>query len=345
MCSPSAAPARKASPRRNSGTPTTRRPDRRNDARGNAEAAGARCGRAIPSTASTRSRRRWSAFVNAAQQLTIITPFLVYPILVMRGVGADAQTIANFVGLSFLAIGVGTLLQAWPGRWTGSGFLLSSSPAAAYSFRSTSWRSRRAGIPLLTGMTLIAGFAEIGLRADRAAFPSVLPAEISGLCILLIGIFVGVLGIRSGFGLDGARQQATVTAARARDQRHYARADDRAQPVGQGRPRMLCAIIGVVCGYVTAVALGAFDPAAMKVLTGAADLRAAALGRRRCRASASISWCPSGGGADLHAARHGRRRDRTEDQRPRLGSSRHDDASARASWRTAPARWWRPCSA
>ena len=64
-------------------------------------------------------------FVNAAQQLTIITPFLVYPILVMRAVDADAPAIANFVGLSFLAVGIGTLLQAWPGKWTGSGFLIS----------------------------------------------------------------------------------------------------------------------------------------------------------------------------------------------------------------------------
>src|SRR6185312_6637298 len=67
--------------------------------------------------------------VNAAQQLTIITPFLVYPILVMRAVGADEQAVANFVGLSFLAVGVGTLLQSWPAKWTGSGFLISSSPA------------------------------------------------------------------------------------------------------------------------------------------------------------------------------------------------------------------------
>src|SRR5215475_2153789 len=36
--------------------------------------------------------------VNAAQQLTIITPFLIYPILVMRAVGADEAGIANFVG-------------------------------------------------------------------------------------------------------------------------------------------------------------------------------------------------------------------------------------------------------
>src|SRR5262245_4233512 len=99
-------------------------------------------------------------FVNAAQQLTIITPFLIYPILVMRAVGADEQTAANFVALSFLAVGIGTLLQAWPGRWTGSGFLISSSPAAAF-VPIDIVAIKAGGIPLLTGMTLLAGGAEV----------------------------------------------------------------------------------------------------------------------------------------------------------------------------------------
>src|SRR5262249_50764032 len=38
----------------------------------------------------------------------------------------------------------------------------------------------------------------------------------------------------------------------------------------KGALKMLCAIIGVICGYAIAVAVGAFDPAAMRVLTSAA---------------------------------------------------------------------------
>ena len=207
--------------------------------------------------------------VNAAQQLTIITPFLIYPVLVMRAVGADAQTVANFVGLSFLAIGIGTLLQAWPGRWTGSGFLISASPAAAF-VPIDIVAIKAGGFPLLTGMTLLAGLAEIAFAQIVRRFRPFFPAEISGLCILLIGIYVGVLAIRAAFGLDPATQQATATPREL-----PISAATLAMMVGlnlwaKGPLRMLCAIIGVVCGYVAAVATGAFDPAAMRVLTGAA---------------------------------------------------------------------------
>jgi NCS2 family nucleobase:cation symporter-2 len=208
-------------------------------------------------------------FVNAAQQLTIITPFLIYPILIMRAVGADEQTAANFVALSFLAVGIGTLLQAWPGRWTGSGFLISSSPAAAF-VPIDIIAIKTGGIPLLTGMTLLAGCAEVALAQIVRRFRPFFPAEISGLCILLIGIYVGVLAIRAGFGLDGAGQQATVTPREL-----MISGATLALMVGlnlwaKGMAKMLCAIIGVICGYALAVAVGAFDPTAMQVLTGAA---------------------------------------------------------------------------
>jgi xanthine permease XanP len=205
--------------------------------------------------------------VNAAQQLTIITPFLVYPILVMRAVGADEQTVANFVGLSFLAVGIGTLLQAWPAKWTGSGFLISSSPAAAF-VPIDIVAMKAGGPPLLTGMTVFAGLAEIGFAQIVRRFRPFFPAEISGLCILLIGIYVGVLAIKSAFGLD-ASSQATVTPREL-----AVGGATLALMIGlnlwaKGTLKMLCAIIGVICGYAAAVAVGAFDPAAMKVLTDA----------------------------------------------------------------------------
>jgi len=205
--------------------------------------------------------------VNAAQQLTIIPQFLVYPILVMRAVGADEQAAANFVGLSFLAVGVGTLLQSWPAKWTGSGFLISSSPAAAF-VPIDIVAMKAGGPPLLTGMTVFAGLAEIGFAQIVRRFRPFFPAEISGLCILLIGIYVGVLAIKSTFGLD-ASAQATATPREL-----AVGGATLALMIGlnlwaKGTLKMLCAIIGVICGYAAAVAVGAFDPAAMKVLTDA----------------------------------------------------------------------------
>src|SRR5262249_25503788 len=174
----------------------------------------------------------------------------------------------SFVGLSFLAIGIATLLQAWLGQWTGSGFLISASPAAAF-VPIDIVAIKAGGIPLLTGMTLVAGFAEIGFAQIVRRFRPFFPAEISGLCILLIGIYVGVLAIRAAFGLDAA-SKATATPIEL-----AIGAATLALMIGlnlwaKGTLRMLCAITGVICGYLAAVALGAFDPAAMRVLTGAA---------------------------------------------------------------------------
>lgn len=207
--------------------------------------------------------------VNAAQQLTIITPFLIYPILVMRSVGASEDVVAHVVSLSFLAIGVATLLQAWPGKWTGSGFLISASPAAAFVPIDID-AIRAGGIALLTGMTLVAGLCELVFAQVVRRFRPFFPTEISGLCILLIGIYVGVLAIRAAFGLDPATQQATASVPEL-----VIGGATLALMVGlnlwaKGPLKMLCAITGVVCGYLAAVAIGAVDPVSMRVLTHSA---------------------------------------------------------------------------
>ena len=176
------------------------------------------------------------------------------------------RAITNFVSLSFLAVGIGTLLQAWPARWTGSGFLISSSPAAAF-VPIDIVAIKAGGVPLLTGMTVFAGLAEIGFAQIVRRFRPFFPAEISGLCILMIGIYVGVLAIKSTFGLDDAAH-----ANRCRRGSSAVGGATLALMIGlnlwaKGTLKMLCAIIGVICGYAAAVAVGAFDPAAMKVLT------------------------------------------------------------------------------
>src|SRR5689334_14297663 len=71
-------------------------------------------------------------FVNALQQLTTVAPVLVYVILMMAGAGASAQATANAVSLTLGACGIAVLLQIFPGRVVGSGFLINMAPAAAF---------------------------------------------------------------------------------------------------------------------------------------------------------------------------------------------------------------------
>jgi xanthine permease XanP len=207
-------------------------------------------------------------FANAVQQLTIFAPILVYTMLVMRGAGVGEEGVANAVSLTFAISGIAIILQGWPGQWLGSGYLITVAPAAVYIPISIT-AIKTGGMPLLAGMTMFAGLFEVGFSRVVRRFRAFFPAEISGLCIVLIGIFIGVLAVRSVFGYDASTLQAT-----ARSTELIISGGTLALMIGlnlwgKGRVRMLCGIIGVVCGYVAAVAFGVVDPAAMRVLAGA----------------------------------------------------------------------------
>jgi len=207
-------------------------------------------------------------FANAAQQLTIFAPILVYTMLAMRGAGMDEDAVAQAVSLTFAVCGVALILQARPGRHIGSGYLITVAPAAAYIPISIG-ALKAGGMPLLAGMTMIAGIFEAAFSQVVHRFRAYFPAEISGLCIVLIGIFIGVLAVRSAFGYDAGTKQASASVAELLISGGTLSLMIGLNLWGKGRVRMLCGIIGVVFGYIACVAFGAIDPAALKVLLAA----------------------------------------------------------------------------
>jgi len=204
-------------------------------------------------------------FANAAQQLTIVAPVLVYIILVMRGAGLGEEGVAHAVSITFAVLGIAIIIQGRPGRRIGSGYLITVGPAAAYIPISIA-AIKTGGMPLLAGMTMIAGLFEIAFSQVVRRFRAYFPAEISGLCIVLIGIFIGVLGVRSVFGYDTATMQARASATELAISGGTLALMIGLNLWGKGRLRMLCGILGVACGYLASVAFGAVDPTAIKVL-------------------------------------------------------------------------------
>lgn len=207
-------------------------------------------------------------FANAAQQLTIFAPILVYTILVMRESGAGEDAVAHAVSIAFAICGLAIIVQGWPGQWIGSGYLITVAPAAAYIPISIT-AIKVGGLPLLAGMTIIAGIFEVGFAQIVRRFRPFFPTEVSGLCIVLIGIFIGVLAVRSVFGYDAITTQATASASELIISGATLALMIGLNLWGKGRVRMLCGIIGVASGYLAAIAFGAFDPAAMQVLATA----------------------------------------------------------------------------
>jgi len=209
---------------------------------------------------------------SAAQLAVLVGPPMIYPIFVMRETGATDASIAHMISLSFLALGLAAPIQALTHRWIGSGYLISIAPAAPYVPVGIA-AIKIGGMPLLMGMTLFAGLFEIAfaqiLRHVRAFFP----AEVSGLCVLLIGVIIGTLGLRAVFGID---TDGVAAAATARD--FVISIVTLALMIGlslwgRGALRMYCAAIGIALGYLLAASTGAVDPLAMAFI-GSAPLLA-----------------------------------------------------------------------
>jgi len=207
--------------------------------------------------------------LNAVQHVMLLAPTLVYPILVMRAAGADESAVVSVVSLSFVALGIGSALQSVKHPQIGSGYLLPVTPTAAYLPASLA-AIQLGGLPMLFGMTVLAGIFEIILAQFIRRMRPFFPAEISGVCVFLIGTLLGVLGIRLLLGLDMSGNAQSAATGREVALGIFTIAVMIGLNVwASGRWKMYCAIFGIMGGYLAAAALGALDANALAALKSA----------------------------------------------------------------------------
>ena len=194
------------------------------------------------------------AALNGAQHVGVIAINLVYPLLVFRVVDAPVQLVTNLLAIGMLVLGVGTFLQASRLGPVGSGYMCPSTFTATYLGPSL-LAAKVGGLPLMFGMTIFAGVLEAALAPLLNRLRSIFPSEISGLVIFMIGLTGGIAGLRSLFGAQalpvtevewtvGGLTLATMAALNV---------------WGKGMARMLCALIGLVTGYIAAGFGGLID--------------------------------------------------------------------------------------
>ena len=138
----------------------------------------------------------WPVTVLSALQLVaVVGTSLVFPLLVFRTAQLPTDVIANLLGLGFLVLGTGTLLQALPRGPVGSGYLCPSTFTAAFIGPGTAAMSI-GGLPLLLGMTIFSGLVQSALSRALSPLRPFLPTEISGFVVLMVGITAGFAGLR-----------------------------------------------------------------------------------------------------------------------------------------------------
>jgi NCS2 family nucleobase:cation symporter-2 len=189
--------------------------------------------------------------LNGLQHVGLIAINLVYPVLIFRAAGLPADTIANFLGLAMLVLGIATFLQVSRVGPLGSGFMCPATFTATY-FVPSLLAAKAGGAPLVLGMTMFAGILETALAPLLNRLRAIFPPEISGLIIVMIGLSAAVSGLRSILAPEAAPVSvaewwvAGITVASMAILNIW----------GIGPLRMLCALIGLVFGYAAATSMG-----------------------------------------------------------------------------------------
>ena len=218
--------------------------------------------RATPPSASWSTAARAEAAVALAglQHVGVMCATLAFPIVVGRQAGLAGEALATFVGTALLVLAVANLLQALRPPF-GSGYLTPTSFTATYLGPSM-LAAELGRLPLVFGMTFLAGCTEAAMSRFMDRLRAAVPVEFVGLIIFLVGLTNGVAGFRQLFGTDATNPDGSQIAVGA----IALGAMIALQCLRSVTARLYAAAIGMVLGYAYAYAVG---------LVTAADLEAA----------------------------------------------------------------------
>jgi len=190
--------------------------------------------------------------LSAFQHVLIMIVAIGIPIIFAGQINETPEFTATLVTFSMLASGIGSVIQALRLPYLGSGYLCPNLCGPSYLSLSLSaaWVG---GLPLMRGITIVAGLVEMLLAPVIQKLKSVFPIYIVGLVVALVGISIISISITSFFGLslqgDAIRNTDIVIGA---------------VPLlimvfcnlwGKGFVKIYCLIIGIFSGWILALIL------------------------------------------------------------------------------------------
>lgn len=138
--------------------------------------------------------------VLSLQHVMLMFVSLALPVLFASQINASLELTAALVAFSMLAAGIGSIMQAvkWP--FMGSGYLCPNVCGPSYFSLSLSaaWLG---GMPLMRGMTVLAGLVEVVMAPIVQKLKHVFPNYIVGLVVALVGVSVITPSVTALFGL------------------------------------------------------------------------------------------------------------------------------------------------
>ncbi|GAB6060295.1 solute carrier family 23 protein [Desulfonatronum parangueonense] len=137
----------------------------------------------------------------ALQQLAFLGSIMTLPVLLARQAGLDAAGAAGLVALTMVAAGCGVILQALNRGGIGIG-LFSPMHTSAIAFPASLAAVKMGGLGLAFGMMTIAALVQIAASRLITQLRPLFPVEIAGLIVLMLGLGLGLIGMRAFLAID-----------------------------------------------------------------------------------------------------------------------------------------------
>jgi NCS2 family nucleobase:cation symporter-2 len=174
------------------------------------------------------------------------------PIIFAGQLNETPEFTASLVTFSMLASGIGSIIQALRLPYLGSGYLCPNLCGPSYLSLSltAAWIG---GLPLMRGITIVAGLIEMFLAPVIQKLKNVFPIYIVGLVVALVGISIVQISVTSFFGI-------TLQGDVIRSKDMYIGAASLLIMVfcnvwGKGYVKIYCLIIGMFSGWFLALIL------------------------------------------------------------------------------------------
>ena len=151
-------------------------------------------------------------------------------------------------------------------------------------------------------MTITAGFIQLCIAPLLKRLRALLPSEIAGLVIAILGLALASLGVSYGLGIDNGQSikpdyvivAGVSLATMSRPNRT------------KGYGKMFCVLIGIMVGYVASFAVGICELPSHSCGHERATVSRAASGTYRLVIRSLLASAIRGCGTCSHRARHGR---------------------------------------
>ncbi len=210
---------------------------------------------------------------SAAQHMAVMAVTLVFPIIIAREADLTSSQQTDVVSLSMLAIGVATVLICLRSRFIGSGYLCTAGYTGIYLGPSL-FALQQGGFALVLGMTAVAGLMQVAIAPLLRRLRPLLPPEIAGLVIAIIGLSLAVLGVRYALGVsDGRTIQPTHAAVAGITLTTMVVLNIWAS----GFLKLICVLIGIAVGFAASMVFGLFEASALAPQEGVGLLRLPAI--------------------------------------------------------------------